>query len=194
MYDKCRRYAVDWNLILQDFDIDSIVPNETWPLQNCDKGWEYNTTDVQSSIVIDVRTNFFLIFPRLLANINFIISYFFSFFSFWIRLKFNKQLLVPPHVTWRHSNEQYDLVCDKDIYPTLGLVALNIGGPIGVYLFGVLNDRAGRRISYFSCLATLLTGSFITAFSSSFGVWAFSRIIVGLTIPAVYQIPFIIGK
>lgn len=88
---------------------------------------------------------------------------------------------------------QYDLVCEKDIYPTLGLVALNIGGPIGVFFFGMLNDRYGRRFSYFSCLGTLLIGSFITAFSTSFGMWAFSRIIVGLTIPAVYQIPFIIG-
>lgn len=85
-------------------------------------------------------------------------------------------------------------MCEKDIYPTLALVALNIGGPVGVYLFGVLNDRMGRRFSYFSCLATLLGGSFITAFSTNFGMWAFSRIIVGLTIPAVYQIPFIIGK
>jgi quinol-cytochrome oxidoreductase complex cytochrome b subunit len=85
-------------------------------------------------------------------------------------------------------------VCEKDIYPTLGLVALNIGGPIGVYLFGVLNDRYGRRFSYFSCLATLLFGSFITSASTNFTMWAFSRIIVGLTIPAVYQIPFIIGK
>lgn len=55
MYDKCRRYAVDWEIILQDTDIDSLVPNESWPLQHCDKGWEYNKTDVQSSIVIDVR-------------------------------------------------------------------------------------------------------------------------------------------
>jgi MFS family permease len=92
------------------------------------------------------------------------------------------------------QHTQYDLVCEKDIYPTLGLVALNVGGPIGVYLFGVLNDRYGRRFSYFSCLATLLFGSFITAFSRDFGMWAFSRIIVGLTIPAVYQIPFIIGE
>lgn len=85
-------------------------------------------------------------------------------------------------------------MCDKDIYPTLGLVALNTGGPVGVYLFGVLNDRMGRRFSYFTCLATLLFGSFITAFSTDFGMWAFSRVIVGLTIPAVYQIPFIIGE
>lgn len=36
---------------------------------------------------------------------------------------------------------QFDLVCDRAIYPTIGLVALNVGGPIGVYLFGTLNDR-----------------------------------------------------
>lgn len=84
-------------------------------------------------------------------------------------------------------------MCDRDIYPTIGLSALNVGGPIGVYVFGMLNDRAGRRIAYFSCLATLLIGSFITAASVNFWMWCFARIIVGLTIPAVYQIPFIIG-
>lgn len=74
------------------------------------------------------------------------------------------------------------------------MAALNTGGPVGVYMFGVLNDRVGRRISYFSCLATLLFGSFLTVLSPDFWTWAFSRVIVGLTIPAVYQIPFIIGK
>lgn len=85
-------------------------------------------------------------------------------------------------------------MCDRDIYPTIGLSALNTGGPIGVYLFGIINDRNGRRFAYFSCLATLLTGSFLTAISSNFWMWTFSRVIVGLTIPAVYQIPFIIGN
>lgn len=32
-------------------------------------------------------------------------------------------------------------MCEHDIYPTIGLAALNLGGPIGVYFFGVLNDR-----------------------------------------------------
>lgn len=115
--------------------------------------------------------------------------------SFFLISHFVLLALLPPNAydaICMHT--QYDLVCEKDIYPTLGLVALNVGGPIGVYLFGVLNDRYGRRFSYFSCLATLLFGSFITAFSTDFGMWAFSRVIVGLTIPAVYQIPFIIGE
>ncbi|XP_055838510.1 carcinine transporter [Episyrphus balteatus] len=87
----------------------------------------------------------------------------------------------------------FDLVCDQDIYPTIGLAALNTGGPVGVYLFGLLNDRAGRRLSYFTCLGTMLLGSLITSISTDFWMWAFSRVIVGLTIPAVYQIPFIIS-
>ncbi|KAG8042483.1 hypothetical protein G9C98_005117 [Cotesia typhae] len=88
---------------------------------------------------------------------------------------------------------QFDLVCDKDIYPTLGLVALNTGGPIGVYLFGTLNDRIGRRLSFFSCLATLITGGILTSIANSFWTWAVCRVVVGLTIPAIYQIPFIIS-
>lgn len=85
-------------------------------------------------------------------------------------------------------------MCDRDIYPTIGLSALNVGGPIGVYTFGIINDRLGRRIAYFSCLATLITGSIITAASVNFWMWCSSRVIVGLTVPAVYQIPFIIGE
>lgn len=78
------------------------------------------------------------------------------------------------------------------MYPTLGLVALNIGGPVGVYGFGLLNDRSGRKKSFFTCLTTLLLGSFITASAHEYWLWILGRIIVGLTVPAVYQIPFII--
>ena len=56
MYDKCRRYDVDWNIILEHTNFSSLEPNESWTMQNCDKGWEYKT-DVKSSIVIDVRKN-----------------------------------------------------------------------------------------------------------------------------------------
>lgn len=86
------------------------------------------------------------------------------------------------------------MVCDYDIYPTLGLVALNAGGPLGVYCFGVLNDKIGRKKSYFTCLTTLLVGSLLTAVAQAYWWWSISRVIVGLTIPAVYQIPFIICR
>ncbi|XP_037052541.1 carcinine transporter [Bradysia coprophila] len=138
-YNRCKRYAVDWQEILS-YNESITAPNTSWPVEVCKEGWEYNTSEVFSSIVKD-----------------------------------------------------FDLVCDRDIYPTVGLAALNVGGPVGVYFFGMLNDRAGRRTSYFSCLATLLLGSFLTAMSYNFWMWMVSRIIVGMTIPAVYQIPFIIA-
>ncbi|XP_076253965.1 carcinine transporter [Rhynchophorus ferrugineus] len=87
----------------------------------------------------------------------------------------------------------FDLVCDKDIYPTIALVALNLGGPFGVYFFGWLNDRIGRKKTFFLCLTTFITGGILTAISQDFWSWASSRFVIGLTIPAIYQIPFIIS-
>lgn len=92
----------------------SYVPNASWPIVPCDHGWEYETSEVKSSIVIDVRLHFILFFDQ---DDHFIFS------------------LIPVETF------QFDLVCDHAIYPTIGLVALNTGGPIGVYLFGTLNDR-----------------------------------------------------
>ncbi|XP_011306975.1 organic cation transporter protein [Fopius arisanus] len=142
VYSQCTRYDVNWsdpNII--DLTNVNLQANFTdWPVVPCDHGWEYDMSEIVSSIVID-----------------------------------------------------FDLVCDKAIYPTLGLVALNTGGPIGVYLFGTLNDRIGRRLSFFSCLATLILGGIITSVSNNFWTWAACRMVVGLTIPAIYQIPFIIS-
>ncbi|XP_050549532.1 carcinine transporter isoform X2 [Spodoptera frugiperda] len=137
-FEKCSRYAVNWTEIIQVGG--TIEVNENWPTEHCREGYEYDTSEVTSSVVID-----------------------------------------------------FDLVCEYDVYPTLGLVALNIGGPIGVYAFGLLNDRIGRKKSFFICLSTLLLGSLMTAYAHEFWFWIMARVIVGLTIPAVYQIPFIIS-
>ncbi|XP_029176735.1 carcinine transporter isoform X1 [Nylanderia fulva] len=137
-YSQCTRYDVDWTTMENNSVVE--MSNTSWSIVPCDHGWEYETSEVTSSIVVD-----------------------------------------------------FDLVCDHAIYPTIGLVALNMGGPIGVYLFGTLNDRIGRRLSFFTCLATLITGGFLTAITNNFWTWASTRFVVGLTIPAIYQIPFIIS-
>ncbi|XP_039484490.1 carcinine transporter isoform X2 [Drosophila santomea] len=113
--------------------------------------------------------------------------------DYWCRIPELLDLPLEQRKSLSIPRELFDLVCDQDIYPTIGLAALNTGGPVGVYLFGLLNDRGGRRLSYFVCLATLLAGSLLTSLSKDFWTWAGSRVIVGLTIPAVYQIPFIIS-
>ncbi|CAH0725908.1 unnamed protein product, partial [Brenthis ino] len=137
-FEKCLRYSVNWTALLNADK--PIEVNESWPVEPCFDGYEYDRTEVISSVVID-----------------------------------------------------FDLVCEYDVYPTLGLVALNVGGPIGVYSFGLLNDRIGRKKSFFACLSTLLLGSMMTAYAHEYWFWVLARVIVGLTIPAVYQIPFIIS-
>lgn len=87
-----------------------------------------------------------------------------------------------------YSRHEYFKFCLEFRYPNAWVLSLSrlmmslkiLGGPVGVYLFGLLNDRAGRRTSYFSCLATLLIGSFLTALSSNFWMWTVSRVIVGM--------------
>jgi len=54
--------------------------------------------------------------------------------------------------------------------------------------------RFGRRPSFFTCLAILITGNMLSAAAPDFWSWAVFRFIVGLTVPAIYQIPFIICK
>jgi predicted MFS family arabinose efflux permease len=54
--------------------------------------------------------------------------------------------------------------------------------------------RFGRRLSFFSCLAVLIIGNLLSAAAPNFWSWAVFRFIVGLTVPAIYQIPFIICK
>jgi len=111
--------------------------NDTTP---CLHGWEFNTTVIYSSIVID-----------------------------------------------------YELVCSRSLYPTVGLSLLNIGGIFGVYIFGVISDRVGRKPSFFLCLGIEIAGGLLTAVAPNFWLWSLCRFIVGLTIPAIYQIPFIIA-
>lgn len=52
----CMRYAINWTEVLQSSEshenLRQLV-NESWPLEKC-KSWEYDTSLVQSSIVIDV--------------------------------------------------------------------------------------------------------------------------------------------
>ncbi|KAK7872303.1 hypothetical protein R5R35_002760 [Gryllus longicercus] len=139
-FNQCQRYAVNWTELLENYQLDELQPNSSWPTESCVQGWEYNLTEVSSSVVID-----------------------------------------------------FDLVCGREIYPTIGLSALNLGGPMGVYMFGLLNDRYGRRFSFFSCLGVFLLGNFLTAAAPDFWSWAACRVVVGLTIPAIYQIPFIIS-
>ena len=89
---------------------------------------------------------------------------------------------------------QFDLVCSKSLYPTMALSAFNLGGLFGVLIFGYLNDRIGRKMNYFLCLMVEIIGGVATAFAPDIITWSLARFCVGLTIPAILHIPFVMCK
>lgn len=58
-YSKCSRYAVNWLELIQRYqDPTDMLPNFDWDVEPCYDGWEFDQSDVQSSIVIDVSIDF----------------------------------------------------------------------------------------------------------------------------------------
>ena len=55
-------------------------------------------------------------------------------------------------------------------------------------------DRIGRKRNYFLCLTVQIVGGVATGLSPDIVSWSISRFVVGLTIPAILHIPFVIGS
>lgn len=54
-YSSCTAYAVNWTEFLEMHNVlEDIQPNVSWPIAKCTQGYEYDKTNVSSSIVIDV--------------------------------------------------------------------------------------------------------------------------------------------
>lgn len=63
-FENCMRYSVNWSAILHSDK--PIEVNKSWPMEPCLDGYEYDTSEVISSIVIDVSNcNYnFVTFPH----------------------------------------------------------------------------------------------------------------------------------
>ncbi|CAG0921635.1 unnamed protein product [Notodromas monacha] len=85
----------------------------------------------------------------------------------------------------------WDIVCDKDVYPTLALVLFNVAGLIGNYLLGYLQDRIGRRPAFFIFLSIQCLFGLATAMAFDFISWLVFRIGVGFTVPAIMGTPLV---
>ncbi|CAK1585916.1 unnamed protein product [Parnassius mnemosyne] len=88
---------------------------------------------------------------------------------------------------------EWNLVCNKDFYPALGLVLLAIGGIIGNYVFGYLQDTIGRKPSFFIYLLIESIFGVATAFAPNYAVWIIYRIGVGFTVPAIMATPYVLA-
>ncbi|KAL1129045.1 hypothetical protein AAG570_013577 [Ranatra chinensis] len=87
----------------------------------------------------------------------------------------------------------WDMVCHKDFYSTLALVLLGLGGLVGNYIFGYLQDSIGRRPSFFIYLFIECFFGIATAFAQDFLTWTAFRIGVGFTVPAILGTPYVLG-
>lgn len=53
-FEKCLRYSIKWSELASEID-GTLEANESLPMEPCLDGYEYDTSIVVSSIVIDVR-------------------------------------------------------------------------------------------------------------------------------------------
>ncbi|XP_069702108.1 beta-alanine transporter-like [Periplaneta americana] len=88
---------------------------------------------------------------------------------------------------------EWDLVCDRDFYTTLALVLLGVGGLIGNYIFGYVQDSIGRRPAFFIYLFIECFFGIATAFAQDFVTWSIFRFGVGFTVPAILGTPYVLA-
>ncbi|CAG7824947.1 unnamed protein product [Allacma fusca] len=88
---------------------------------------------------------------------------------------------------------QWDIVCDRGFYPTLALVLLGLGGLVGYYVFGNIQDSLGRRPAFFIYLLIQCVFGVATGFAFDFWSWLITRIGVGFTVPAITGTPLVLA-
>lgn len=85
-------------------------------------------------------------------------------------------------------------MCDKSYLVTLALVVFGIGGLIGNYVFGYLQDMWGRRPSFYAYLILEIAACSASAFAWNYYSWLGLRFVVGWTVPAILASPYVLGK
>ncbi|XP_046396902.1 beta-alanine transporter [Ischnura elegans] len=88
---------------------------------------------------------------------------------------------------------EWEMVCDHDFQPTLALVLLGVGGLIGSYIFGYIQDTLGRRPAFFIYLFINCLFGIATAFAQDFTTWTVFRFGVGFTVPAILGTPYVLA-
>lgn len=61
-------------------------------------------------------------------------------------------------------------------------------------MFGWIADKWGRRTAFFAILFLEVIFSIATSFSPNYVIYTALRTVNGLSFPAIYQIPFILGR
>lgn len=85
-------------------------------------------------------------------------------------------------------------MCHRDHYATLALVLFGVGGLVGNYVYGFLQDYWGRRPSFFVYLWLEIVACALSSIAWNFMSWLVFRVVVGLTVPAILASPYVLGN
>ncbi|XP_044269761.1 beta-alanine transporter [Tribolium madens] len=121
--------------------------------------------------------------------------------EFYESVNYTNVRTVPCEHGWVYDKEghentiitEWDLVCDKDLSATLALVLLGLGGLLGNYFFGYVQDGIGRKPAFFIYLFIQCVFGIATAFANNFATWAIFRFGVGFTVPAILGTPYVLA-
>lgn len=75
---------------------------------------------------------------------------------------------------------QWDLICDKDSLPNLSQSAFFIGNLVGMWLFGTLSDKFGRRKVFFLAFLIMSLSSLGCAVAPGFYIFTVLRVITSV--------------
>lgn len=89
---------------------------------------------------------------------------------------------------------QYDLVCERTALKSTIQVALSLGKFLGAFLFGIISDKYGRKVSFFlGCILYIVSGPLV-AFAYDYAMLIAGRIGLGAAASGIYHSAFVICK
>ncbi|OQV14605.1 Carcinine [Hypsibius exemplaris] len=106
---------------------------------------------------------------------------------------------IPCQFGWKYDEKHYtktvvtdwNLVCDYALVPTVAFAIFGVGNLVGVFFFGYVSDRFGRKKASFCLLAVQTVFGVLSAVAPNIASWMVFRFMVGTTIPASYTIGFV---